>query len=222
MDYVPKRSARATRSDTRWNADEGASTTEAASDEADFETTVMRENLRQLRAFSFSSKRKRLAIRLAQTKPSVELVKELIRMVEGRVRFVGGTWVTLWLNIPIPYSYRDQLTGIEALGKTGRMDALNYLKKLSGGLPSERYVYGNRCDPYTFDDVYRYSIDYPNAKRRLRRAMRTESEVHTAAGSQEDTIKYDSNVHDLIAEAVNTIELALNSSYDQAANEARD
>lgn len=71
--------------------------------------------IQKLRTCS-SKERKAVAMELARTGTN-ETADELIRMVEGRRRY----WLS-WYNLD------DQLIGVEALGETGRVEALEYLK----------------------------------------------------------------------------------------------
>ena len=101
-----------------------------------------------------------------------DAVSELKKMVESEIRdYTPRTLGTFWRKLPINYSGDDIYLGIEALGETRSIDALDYLKGLIKVKQVEGKLYkicrGDDlpCD-FTFDVVR-----YPNAKGELAIAL---------------------------------------------------
>lgn len=113
--------------------------------------------IKKLRKCS-SQERISVAIELAKTGTD-KGIRELIRMVEGRRRYLLS-----W------YDLDDQLIGIEALGETRKKEALEYLEKVYTTLRKshgiETVVAGGGSEPRD-DNVYTISFEvyhYPLAR----------------------------------------------------------
>jgi len=121
----------------------------------------MTDNLvRRLRTCS-AEERPAVAMELARTGTD-ESVQELIRMVEGRHR-KGLSW----------YNLDDQLTGVESLGETKSINALQYLQRAYSTTnvteETESEVKSGGSDPRD-DDVYTVYFEvhhFPLARRAL-------------------------------------------------------
>lgn len=113
--------------------------------------------IKRLRKCS-SQERRSVAIELAKT-GNDNGIRELIRMIEGRRKYL-----LCWYNLD------DQLIGVEALGETGKKEALEYLEKVYTTIRkshgTETTVVAGGSEPRD-DDVYTISFEiyhYPLAR----------------------------------------------------------
>jgi len=105
---------------------------------------------------------------------SDEALAELMRMVEGRRR--------RWLR---RYDLQDQLVAIAALGATGRREALRYLTQLyqpteSRPIPLQRERIGREQGAEFVTTHERKTVDYPNARGKLRAALSHQVDTYYA------------------------------------------
>ena len=104
--------------------------------------------------------RKSVALRLAVT-GSEDVVLELIRMVEGRRR--------RFLRF---YGFQDQLTAIEALSLTKSKLALACLRKLIQTKATSLGMYSIVQGIDVASEYFEETVEYPNARKALRKALR--------------------------------------------------
>ncbi len=124
---------------------------------------MAKDLIRKLRSCS-AEERQRVALELARTGGEKGFA-ELIRMAEGgRRRWLGR------------YELADQLIAIRALAATGKEEALSYLQKLYRpvesrpvALASQRI--GREEGAYFATTHERKTVDYPNARGRLRERL---------------------------------------------------
>ena len=123
-----------------------------------------------------AEERRAIAMELAQTQ-SDKTVKELIRLTKGK----GYTSITL----------DEQLATIDALGETGNVKALNYLKRISRASVEYRSEHWERGHQYGYNTwvvdetgvTEHEFVDFPYAPEPLRHALRYNAEDSDFRGS---------------------------------------
>jgi len=129
------------------------------------------------------------------------------------------------------YDLQDQLAGITALGATGRREALEYLERLytpAEGIPQvlAQQAVGRELGVHFIPTHERKVVDYPNARGKLRAALRHEVETfyaveHKRMGFYErrvarQTDTRDRRVHQTVRAAIDALRKALGEASQRS------